>query len=195
MNAWSALATLALAVHLTWIAWVIFGWWVARNRPVLRWFHFGSLIYGILIEIAPWPCPLTLPRAVARIEVRRDRVSGSIPDPLPRRSGIPGCAGHSAGSRGGSRLPGKPVPPRETASGVPARRIRQILTLGGGYAKGQSRRLLFPRIEPSSAAIEPQGEEMRMCYFGEWRYRLTVRTEPSQGLNTGSIPVSATKFS
>ena len=27
------------------------------------------------------------------------------------------------------------------------------------------------------------------------RYRLTVRTEPSQGLNTGSIPVSATMFS
>src|SRR6266567_1460267 len=28
-----------------------------------------------------------------------------------------------------------------------------------------------------------------------WRYRLTVRTEPSQGLNTGSIPVSATTLS
>jgi hypothetical protein len=28
-----------------------------------------------------------------------------------------------------------------------------------------------------------------------WRYRLTVRTEPSQGLNTGSIPVSATNSS
>ena len=26
------------------------------------------------------------------------------------------------------------------------------------------------------------------------RYRLTVRTEPSQGLNTGSIPVSATNI-
>ena len=26
----------------------------------------------------------------------------------------------------------------------------------------------------------------------EWRYRLTVRTEPSQGLNRGSIPLSAT---
>src|SRR5207249_4238516 len=26
------------------------------------------------------------------------------------------------------------------------------------------------------------------------RYRLTVRTEPSQGLNTGSIPVSATNL-
>ena len=30
---------------------------------------------------------------------------------------------------------------------------------------------------------------------GPRRYRLTVRTEPSQGLNTGSIPVSATNSS
>ena len=59
-NAWGALASVALAVHLTWIVWVIFGWLVARKRPVLRWFHFGSLIYGIFIEIVPWPCPLTL---------------------------------------------------------------------------------------------------------------------------------------
>jgi hypothetical protein len=60
MNVWGALATVVLAVHLTWIVWAIFGWLVARNRPLLRWFHFGSLIYGIFIEIAPWPCPLTL---------------------------------------------------------------------------------------------------------------------------------------
>ncbi len=51
---------MVLALHLTWIVWVIFGWFVARDRCVLRWFHFGSLIYGIFIEIAPWPCPLTL---------------------------------------------------------------------------------------------------------------------------------------
>jgi hypothetical protein len=31
--------------------------------------------------------------------------------------------------------------------------------------------------------------------FWKRRYRLTVRTEPSQGLNTGSIPVSATNSS
>jgi hypothetical protein len=49
MNAWGALASVVLAVHLTWIVWVIFGWLVARNRPLLRWFHFGSLIYGIVI--------------------------------------------------------------------------------------------------------------------------------------------------
>jgi hypothetical protein len=60
MSRYSALATLVLAIHLAWILWVIFGWLLCRNRPVLRWFHIGSLIYGVFIEIAPWPCPLTL---------------------------------------------------------------------------------------------------------------------------------------
>ncbi len=26
----------------------------------MRWLHILSLIYGIAIEIGPWPCPLTL---------------------------------------------------------------------------------------------------------------------------------------
>jgi Protein of Unknown function (DUF2784) len=60
MNRYGAFSTVVLVVHLTWILWVIFGWVVARYRSVLRWLHFGSLIYGIFIEIAPWPCPLTL---------------------------------------------------------------------------------------------------------------------------------------
>ena len=60
MNPYSVLATVVLAIHLAWIIWVIFGWLVSRNRPVLRWFHFASLIYGVFIEIVPWPCPLTL---------------------------------------------------------------------------------------------------------------------------------------
>ena len=60
MNPYSVLAAVVLAIHLAWIIWVIFGWLVSRNRPVLRWFHFTSLIYGVFIEIVPWPCPLTL---------------------------------------------------------------------------------------------------------------------------------------
>jgi hypothetical protein len=51
---------MVLAIHLTWIVWVIFGWLVARRQSAVRWLHFGSLIYAIFIEIAPWPCPLTL---------------------------------------------------------------------------------------------------------------------------------------
>ncbi len=53
-------SVVVLGVHLLWIAWVIFGYAAARNRPFLRWVHIGSLLYGILIEVAPWPCPLTL---------------------------------------------------------------------------------------------------------------------------------------
>ena len=60
MNVYGFLATLVLEIHVAWIVWVIFGWLAARARRVLRWIHFGSLIYGIVIEIAPWPCPLTL---------------------------------------------------------------------------------------------------------------------------------------
>ena len=60
MNLYRVLAAAVLAIHLVWIIWVIFGWLVSRKRPALRWLHFASLIYGIFIETAPWPCPLTL---------------------------------------------------------------------------------------------------------------------------------------
>jgi hypothetical protein len=40
--------------------WVVFGAVLTRSRPVLRWFHIASLIWGILTELLPWPCPLTL---------------------------------------------------------------------------------------------------------------------------------------
>src|ERR1700684_132092 len=48
----------------------------------------------------------------------------------------------------------------------------------------------MPRLYYPAAAGSGRMEIVR-----QWRYRLTVRTEPSQGLNTGSIPVSATMFS
>jgi Protein of Unknown function (DUF2784) len=60
MNPYGALATAVLTIHLAWIVWVIFGWLVVRNRAGLRWLHLASLIYSVFIEIAPWPCPLTL---------------------------------------------------------------------------------------------------------------------------------------
>jgi Protein of Unknown function (DUF2784) len=60
MNIYLMLAELVLAVHLLFILWVIGGIWVVRRYPSLRWLHIGSLVYGIVIEIIPWPpCPLT----------------------------------------------------------------------------------------------------------------------------------------
>jgi Protein of Unknown function (DUF2784) len=66
LNAYRALAVAVLAVHLGWIVWVMFGWVVTRNRPVLRWLHILSLVYSILIENLPWSCPLTV--AETRLE-------------------------------------------------------------------------------------------------------------------------------
>lgn len=59
MNTYEALALAVLAMHLAWILWVVLGWLLTRHRPLLRWFHIGSLIYGILLELFLWACPLT----------------------------------------------------------------------------------------------------------------------------------------
>jgi Protein of Unknown function (DUF2784) len=55
-----AFATAVLFVHALFIVWVVFGAVVTRSRPILRWLHIVSLIWGILTELMPWPCPLTL---------------------------------------------------------------------------------------------------------------------------------------
>ena len=52
-------AAAVLALHVLWLLWVMLGWLVTRGRPWLRWLHIGSLLYGILIEVLLFPCPLT----------------------------------------------------------------------------------------------------------------------------------------
>jgi hypothetical protein len=59
-NLYSALATAVLFLHALFMVWVVFGAIVTRSRPILRWLHIVSLIWGILTELTPWPCPLTL---------------------------------------------------------------------------------------------------------------------------------------
>jgi len=54
------LATAILLMHVLFIVWVIFGALLTRSRPILRGLHIASLVWGILIEVLPWPCPLTL---------------------------------------------------------------------------------------------------------------------------------------
>ena len=57
---YSALAVFVLFLHALFMVWVVFGAFVARARPLLRWLHIASLVWGILTELLPWPCPLTL---------------------------------------------------------------------------------------------------------------------------------------
>jgi hypothetical protein len=59
-NIYAALAVGVLLLHGLFILWVIFGALLTRSRPWLRWLHIVSLVWGILTELLPWPCPLTL---------------------------------------------------------------------------------------------------------------------------------------
>src|SRR5499425_3684342 len=59
-NFYSALASAVLFLHALFILWVVFGALLTRLRPILRWLHIISLVWGILTELLPWPCPLTL---------------------------------------------------------------------------------------------------------------------------------------
>lgn len=54
------LLDLVLTLHLLFIAWVALGALLTRGRRWLSWLHIASLVYGVFIEIAPLPCPLTL---------------------------------------------------------------------------------------------------------------------------------------
>src|SRR5438445_13793935 len=58
-DVYSALAAAILGLHLLFILWIVFGAALTRRRPLLRWLHLGSVVWGILVEILPCTCPLT----------------------------------------------------------------------------------------------------------------------------------------
>jgi hypothetical protein len=60
LNVDLALAAVMLTLHLGWILWVILGAVWTRGRRLLTGFHIGSLLWGVVVEIGPWPCPLTM---------------------------------------------------------------------------------------------------------------------------------------
>lgn len=57
---YSALALFVLFLHALFIVWVVFGALLTRSGSLLRWLHIASLVWGVLTELLPWPCPLTL---------------------------------------------------------------------------------------------------------------------------------------
>jgi hypothetical protein len=55
-----ALAILVVSAHLVWLLLVIFGALWTRGRPLWSAAHILALLWGIVVETGPWPCPLTL---------------------------------------------------------------------------------------------------------------------------------------
>ena len=60
MTLYSALASLTLVLHLLFIIWVVLGAFLTHDWPRLGWLHIASLVWGLAVEVLPWPCPLTL---------------------------------------------------------------------------------------------------------------------------------------
>jgi Protein of Unknown function (DUF2784) len=54
------LADAALIVHALYILWVVFGAIFTRGRPRLAAVHVATILWGIIAETTPAPCPLTL---------------------------------------------------------------------------------------------------------------------------------------
>jgi hypothetical protein len=60
MNIYLLLSCAVLAIHATFILWVIFGWLSTARRRLLQWAHLFSVGYCIFIETSGLTCPLTL---------------------------------------------------------------------------------------------------------------------------------------
>jgi hypothetical protein len=57
---YATMADAVLFLHVVFIVWVIFGAVLAVRRPVVRALHLACLVWAVLTEVLPWPCPLTL---------------------------------------------------------------------------------------------------------------------------------------
>lgn len=54
-----ALADAVILIHLLWIVLVLVGVVWTRGRPLWTAVHLACLVWGIVVEVGPWPCPLT----------------------------------------------------------------------------------------------------------------------------------------
>ena len=53
------LADLVVWVHLAFVAFVILGGLLAVQWPHLIWMHVPAVVWGVVIELSGWICPLT----------------------------------------------------------------------------------------------------------------------------------------
>lgn len=73
-----SVAIVILLLHVTWILAVIFGAFFTRGRPVWSVLHVACLIWGIVVEAAPVPCPLTMAEQYFETRAGWDVYQGSF---------------------------------------------------------------------------------------------------------------------
>lgn len=53
------LADAVVGLHLAFVVFVVFGGLVVLLRPRLAWIHVPAAVWGALVELGGWVCPLT----------------------------------------------------------------------------------------------------------------------------------------
>jgi len=48
-----------LLLHLAFTLFAVLGGLLVLRRPSLLWWHLGAVVWGVVIELADWICPLT----------------------------------------------------------------------------------------------------------------------------------------
>ena len=66
------------AIHLAFIAFVAFGGFLVLRWRKLAWLHIPAVIWGVLIELFPWTCPLTTVETRSATAARIRRTSSRI---------------------------------------------------------------------------------------------------------------------
>jgi Protein of Unknown function (DUF2784) len=56
---YEVLADALLILHLCFILFVVFGGLLVLRWPRLAWMHFPAAVWGVLVEVRGWVCPLT----------------------------------------------------------------------------------------------------------------------------------------
>lgn len=59
MSVYRLAADLVLVVHLAFVLFVVFGGLLALRWRWMAWLHLPVAVYGFLIEVVGWVCPLT----------------------------------------------------------------------------------------------------------------------------------------
>lgn len=57
--AYHALSNLVLIIHLAFVLFVVLGGFLVLKWKSLAWLHVPAFLWGALIELAGWVCPLT----------------------------------------------------------------------------------------------------------------------------------------
>lgn len=92
------LADATVALHLLFIAFVAAGGLLALRRPRVAWIHLPCAVYGALVELLGWICPLTpLENRLRRLGGEAGYPGGFVeryllpviyPEPFPRWSSL-----------------------------------------------------------------------------------------------------------